>query len=222
MSKKTVNKKKIQCKNNNLTTLLFSNFLQINCVNKQIECTHVMVDVVQDAKILLANPNFRLNDSPVMSREQIVSHDQTSSGDDERTHHHKVVVIVDDAENELRHTTDRIASTIDGYDDEIHDEDGKIYENHSNPDRVSWLENDDDIAEMDFHTMVNTQNLFFNRVSSDEVIYQSKKPKCKMVGKYVFGDLLGEGSYGKVKELLDSETLRRRAVKVSVKKNPKI
>nr|XP_008509735.1 PREDICTED: serine/threonine-protein kinase STK11-like [Equus przewalskii] len=32
------------------------------------------------------------------------------------------------------------------------------------------------------------------------------------------GDLLGEGSYGKVKEVLDSETLCRRAVKILKKK----
>lgn len=32
------------------------------------------------------------------------------------------------------------------------------------------------------------------------------------------GDLLGEGSYGKVKEMLDSETLCRRAVKILKKK----
>lgn len=174
-----------------------------------------MVDVAQDAKILLKNPNFRVNDSPVMSREQIVvSHDrEVASGG---AGGGPAVVIVDE-ENEIRQTTDRIASTIDGYDDEfLYDDEGRVYENHS--DRVSWLGNDDEIAEMDFHTMVDTQNLFFNRVASDEVIYQSKKPKCKMVGKYVFGDLLGEGSYGKVKELLDSETLRRRAVKILTKK----
>lgn len=166
-----------------------------------------MVDVVQDAKILLKNPNFR-----VMSREQI---DRSHDHENVTANNCGLAVVIVDEENEIRRTTDRIASTIDGYEDEFYDEDGRLYENHSNTDHVSWLGNDDEIAEMDFHTMVDTQNLFFNRVASDEVIYQSKKPKCKMVGKYVFGDLLGEGSYGKVKELLDSETLRRRAVKVS-------
>ncbi len=37
-------------------------------------------------------------------------------------------------------------------------------------------------------------------------------------GKYVMGDVLGEGSYGKVKECLDSENLCRRAVKIMKKK----
>ncbi|XP_063229935.1 serine/threonine-protein kinase STK11 [Bacillus rossius redtenbacheri] len=72
---------------------------------------------------------------------------------------------------------------------------------------VTWI-NDDDID-------VNT---FFHRVDSDQIIYQTKKKKCKMVGKYVMGDLLGEGSYGKVKEMLDSETLCRRAVKILKKR----
>ena len=39
-----------------------------------------------------------------------------------------------------------------------------------------------------------------------------------VAGKYVVGDLLGEGSYGRVKECLDSLTLCRRAVKILKKK----
>lgn len=60
-------------------------------------------------------------------------------------------------------------------------------------------------------------NLVFNRVDSDEVIYQKRK-NCKMIGKYVMGNMLGEGAYGKVKEMLDSETLCRRAVKILKKR----
>ncbi|KAI4460446.1 serine/threonine-protein kinase stk11 [Holotrichia oblita] len=55
---------------------------------------------------------------------------------------------------------------------------------------------------------------FFHRVDSDQIIYQTKKRKLKIIGKYVMGDLLGEGSYGKVKEMLDIDTLCRRAVKI--------
>ncbi|XP_022905395.2 serine/threonine-protein kinase STK11 [Onthophagus taurus] len=55
---------------------------------------------------------------------------------------------------------------------------------------------------------------FFHRVNSDQIIYQTKKRRLKIFGKYVMGDLLGEGSYGKVKEALDSDTLCRRAVKI--------
>ena len=53
---------------------------------------------------------------------------------------------------------------------------------------------------------------FFHRVNSDEVIYQSRK-RAKLIEQYLMGDLLGEGSYGKVKEVLDTEKLCRRAVK---------
>lgn len=60
---------------------------------------------------------------------------------------------------------------------------------------------------------INITN-FFHRVDSDQIIYQNQKRKLKMIGKYVMGDLLGEGSYGKVKEMLDSEKLCRRAVKI--------
>ena len=30
---------------------------------------------------------------------------------------------------------------------------------------------------------------------------------CQFIGKYVMGDVLGEGSYAKVKEAIDSEAL---------------
>lgn len=76
---------------------------------------------------------------------------------------------------------------------------------------VEWL-SDDEIAQMDFQTISNFQ--FSNKIGSEEIIYQTKE-KIKMIGKYVMGDKLGEGSYGKVKEVLDTESLCRRAVKVS-------
>ncbi|XP_049866531.1 serine/threonine-protein kinase STK11 isoform X1 [Pectinophora gossypiella] len=76
---------------------------------------------------------------------------------------------------------------------------------------VTWLD-DDQIEDLD-------QTIpFFQRVDSADIIYKSKKKKCKMIGKYVMGDVLGEGSYGKVKEMLDSESLCRRAVKILKKR----
>ncbi|XP_074031575.1 lkb1/serine/threonine kinase 11 isoform X1 [Leptinotarsa decemlineata] len=76
-----------------------------------------------------------------------------------------------------------------------------------------WI-NDEDSADFDDDLEnINIAN-FFHRVDSDQIIYQKKKRKLKLVGRYVMGDLLGEGSYGKVKEMLDSETLCRRAVKI--------
>lgn len=83
------------------------------------------------------------------------------------------------------------------------------------PHSVTWLDNDQ-IDELDLN--LEQTNQFFHRVDSADIIYRSKKKKCKMVGKYVMGDALGEGSYGKVKEMLDSETLCRRAVKILKKR----
>lgn len=79
--------------------------------------------------------------------------------------------------------------------------------------QVTWLD-DDENEKLDMAINIDASNMFFNRVNSAEIIYQAKKKTCKMIGKYVMGDKLGEGSYGKVKEVLDSETLSRRAVKV--------
>lgn len=64
-------------------------------------------------------------------------------------------------------------------------------------------------------------HIFIHRVDSADIIYQPRKKRAKMVGKYLMGDKLGEGSYGKVKEALDSETLCRRAVKILKKKKLK-
>lgn len=74
---------------------------------------------------------------------------------------------------------------------------------------MQWLSDDEIIAQIDLQT-----TLQFNRIPSEQILYQAKE-KIKMIGKYVMGDKLGEGSYGKVKELMDTETLCRRAVKVS-------
>ncbi|XP_002732086.2 serine/threonine-protein kinase stk11-like [Saccoglossus kowalevskii] len=59
---------------------------------------------------------------------------------------------------------------------------------------------------------------FIHRVDSSQIIYSPRKKRAKLIGKYLMGDTLGEGSYGKVKEVLDTETLCRRAVKILKKK----
>jgi len=76
---------------------------------------------------------------------------------------------------------------------------------------IMWI-NDDPNYDLD------EINMFFHRVDSAQIIYEEKKKKCKFIGKYVMGDVLGEGSYGKVKEVLDSQTLCRRAVKILKKR----
>ena len=56
------------------------------------------------------------------------------------------------------------------------------------------------------------------RVDSKDVIFDNRQKRAKVLGKYVMGDVLGEGSYAKVKEAIDQETLCRRAVKIMKKK----
>ncbi|BFZ16358.1 hypothetical protein BsWGS_19401 [Bradybaena similaris] len=59
-------------------------------------------------------------------------------------------------------------------------------------------------------------DLTIHRVESAQVVYrQHPYSIAKFIGgKYLMGSVLGEGSYGKVKELLDIESLCRRAVKI--------
>lgn len=78
---------------------------------------------------------------------------------------------------------------------------------HSVTQRVSQIDfiNDDDDPTDDL--------LVFHRVESDQIIYPVRH-RAKLVGRYLMGDVLGEGSYGKVKEALDTVTLSRRAVKI--------
>ena len=53
------------------------------------------------------------------------------------------------------------------------------------------------------------------RVSSeDEFNLCIKRKRAKFIGPYLFGDVIGQGSYAKVKECLDRRNLCRRAVKI--------
>ena len=63
------------------------------------------------------------------------------------------------------------------------------------------------------------EDLQFYRYNSEDVIYELPKKQPKIVGgKYLKGELLGDGSYSKVKEMLDVNTLCRRAVKIMKQK----
>ncbi|XP_029905295.1 serine/threonine-protein kinase STK11-like [Myripristis murdjan] len=77
----------------------------------------------------------------------------------------------------------------------------------------------EDLQHVDYlENQVVGMDSFIHRIDSAEVIYQPRRKRAKLIGRYLMGDLLGEGSYGKVKEMLDSETLCRRAVKILKKK----
>lgn len=121
-----------------------------------------------------------------------------------------------DAHAEMRISTeDNVSNTefLPKYSDGDFSKNGIIHQERDNQPSVTWLD-DEEIDKLDLSLTNDPGNLFFNRVDSAEIIYQAKKKACKMVGRYVMGELLGEGSYGKVKEVLDSEDLSRRAVKV--------
>jgi serine/threonine-protein kinase 11 len=74
------------------------------------------------------------------------------------------------------------------------------------------------IDPLDFMHDDDEQALFIHRVDSKDIVYQPRRRRAKLIGKYLMGDMLGEGSYGKVKEMLDTETLFRRAVKIMKRK----
>ena len=65
---------------------------------------------------------------------------------------------------------------------------------------------------------MNNCQIAFHRVSSRDLLYEEKKKQPKFLGMYLMGDILGEGSYSKVKEVLDTRTLQRRAVKIMQEK----
>jgi serine/threonine-protein kinase 11 len=78
------------------------------------------------------------------------------------------------------------------------------------------LNDDDDYnSDIRFHDLDHHDDMimetFFKKVDSLELV---KPKKAKIISNYLFGELLGDGSYGKVKECLDTRSLCRRAVKI--------
>uniref|UniRef100_A0A0R3RH83 non-specific serine/threonine protein kinase n=1 Tax=Elaeophora elaphi TaxID=1147741 RepID=A0A0R3RH83_9BILA len=74
-------------------------------------------------------------------------------------------------------------------------------------------------CDSDFDAVLNSvfaeKNRLFQPLSDDtfvEEVFVEKKPK--ILHGYLFGERIGEGSYGKVKEVLEQDTLVRRAVKI--------
>lgn len=64
-------------------------------------------------------------------------------------------------------------------------------------------------------TQVADDLIDFPRYNSTDIIYEEPRRQAKVIGgRYLKGELLGEGAYSKVKEMLDCVTLCRRAVKI--------
>ncbi|KAJ3085094.1 Serine/threonine-protein kinase stk11, partial [Quaeritorhiza haematococci] len=59
---------------------------------------------------------------------------------------------------------------------------------------------------------------FIHKIDSSEIVWRNQATIVKMIGPYLLGDIIGKGSFGKVKEGLCSETLQRVAVKIINKK----
>ena len=68
----------------------------------------------------------------------------------------------------------------------------------------------DEVSNPEIEDMM-MMDTFFKRVDSMELV---KPKKAKIVSDYLMGELLGDGSYGKVKECMDIRNLCRRAVKI--------
>lgn len=89
-----------------------------------------------------------------------------------------------------------------------------------------------DVSPMAGHPMINPSDYYqdqvdhpgddfvtFHRYDSNDIIYEVPRRRAKIIAeKYLKGELLGEGSYSKVKEMLDVNTLCRRAVKIMKQK----
>ena len=83
----------------------------------------------------------------------------------------------------------------------------EYYDNNNNNNN----NNNDDDDYFEQNDIFGAGDTFFKKVDSLEI----QKPKrAKIISGYLFGESIGEGSYGKVKECLDTRDLSRRAVKI--------
>ena len=75
--------------------------------------------------------------------------------------------------------------------------DGNEYFDDEDDLGLGWDYNQDDLSNL----------IAIERVDSRDVVFDNRPKKTKILGKYVMGDVLGEGSYAKVKEVLHTQTL---------------
>ena len=75
-------------------------------------------------------------------------------------------------------------------------------------------DSDDPLHDDPWPSAFDDDDFVIRTIPSNEIICETVERKAKCIGKYLMGDVLGEGAYGKVKEVLDIVTLQRRAVKI--------
>lgn len=94
----------------------------------------------------------------------------------------------------------------------IEDDDGEESDDPLADEPWSFNAFDEDIDDIgDFRFAIRT-------IPSDEIICSPVRQQAKIIDKYLVGETLGEGSYGKVKEGLDIQTLHRMAIKIMKKR----
>jgi len=94
----------------------------------------------------------------------------------------------------------------------IEDEEGNESDDPLADEPWSFNAFDEDIDDLsDFQFAIRT-------VPSSEIICAPVRQEAKVIDRYLVGEILGEGSYGKVKEGLDIHTLNRCAIKIMKKR----
>lgn len=67
----------------------------------------------------------------------------------------------------------------------------------------------------DFSEDQESENDLTWKIKDTEITYRTKSPKT--VNQYLLGEVLGKGSYGKVREALDTNTMKTVAIKIITK-----
>ncbi len=75
---------------------------------------------------------------------------------------------------------------------------------------------------LNIQSLADTDEDMFYIHPEVDIVYEEARKEAKIIGgRYLKGEQLGEGSYSKVKEMLDVNTLCRRAVKIMKEKRLK-
>eukprot|EP00043_Microstomoeca_roanoka_P014370 m.142564 g.142564 ORF g.142564 m.142564 type:complete len:608 (-) comp15997_c0_seq4:255-2078(-) len=99
--------------------------------------------------------------------------------------------------------------TFDSQEEVPHSEERHHYRRRSRPSQNNSI----DRGTSALSDGMSEDGLLSFQVRDEEIIY-TQEPNVKIIGRYLFGDRLGDGSYSKVKEALDVLTLQRYAVKI--------